>query len=90
LPALAVELVQHRVMVVVGMGGGNPALAAKAATSIIPMLFSFGDDPMKIGLVEDYKPGATTPFWRADIRGDQLYLFCVRSNDFKRPIHGRT
>jgi putative tryptophan/tyrosine transport system substrate-binding protein len=51
LPALAAELVQHQVTAIVTTGGGRAALAAKAATSKIPIIFSTGDDPVEAGVV---------------------------------------
>jgi putative ABC transport system substrate-binding protein len=50
LPALAAELVGRQVTVIVG-GGPPAAMAAKAATTTIPVVFTSGDDPVKIGLV---------------------------------------
>jgi ABC-type uncharacterized transport system substrate-binding protein len=50
LPALAAELVQRRVAAIIGPGL-LPTLAAKAATTTIPILFSVGADPVSIGLV---------------------------------------
>jgi putative ABC transport system substrate-binding protein len=51
LPSMATELVGLRVAVIITVGGIPPALAAKAATSMIPIVFSVADDPVKLGLV---------------------------------------
>ncbi|PDT86131.1 ABC transporter substrate-binding protein [Bradyrhizobium sp. Y36] len=58
LPSLAAELVQHQVGVIVTMGGNVSALAAKRATSAIPIVFLTADDPVSSGLVDSLsRPG---------------------------------
>jgi putative tryptophan/tyrosine transport system substrate-binding protein len=58
LPALAKELAERNVTIIVTTGGEPAALAAKAATSKIPIIFGIGGDPIKAGLVDSLsRPG---------------------------------
>ena len=58
LPALATDLVNRKVAVIVATGGGNSILAATAATTTIPIVFTYGSDPVRDGFVASFShPG---------------------------------
>jgi len=63
LPALAADLVSRKVDLIITAAGFYPALAAKNATSTIPIIFTNVADPVGFGLVASLSPGraATSP-----------------------------
>jgi putative ABC transport system substrate-binding protein len=106
LPALAADLVRWQVAVIAAIGGVNSALAAKAATSELPIVFLTGRDPVELGFVESLNhPGGNltgVSLLNDDLVGKRLELLrelvpnaatiatLINPENRNHPSHART
>jgi putative tryptophan/tyrosine transport system substrate-binding protein len=78
-PALMADLVRRRVAVIATPAGVATTLAAKAATSTIPIVFGVNDNPIRLGLVSSFpRPGGNLTgmnFLTQEVMSKRLALF---------------
>src|SRR5215467_12171537 len=78
IPAKASELVNQNVTLIVASGSSNSAVAAAAATNVIPIVFLTGEDPVRLGIVSSLsRPGGNATgvnFETGEIEAKRLSL----------------
>jgi putative ABC transport system substrate-binding protein len=74
LPELVTDLVRARVTVIIAIGVSIPELAAKAASSPVPIVFAMGSDAVEVGVLNGPQPSATGTSAVAGVASQRLEL----------------